>query len=234
MSIFTNSPRSDGFGAQFQDILWAMLYTENSGNKFKFSEPASFEHNYDNDVNFTKKLIDYMGFKNYNPDGQVTKILKIQDTYPVVQRNLDFFLNSLSLKIYKNKFFSDKINPYDTNYKNIAVHVRRHNKEDNRIQGTNTPDEYYINIINNIRLKYSNCKFHIYSQGEPLKFSSYLADDVVLHLDEPILDTFNGLVFADILVTSASSFSYVAAMLTNGQVYYKTFWHTPSKNWIIC
>jgi hypothetical protein len=46
-------------------------------------------------------------------------------------------------------------------------------------------------------------------------------------------DAFNGLVFADALVTSASSFSYVAAMLTDGVVYYKHFWHKPSMKWIV-
>ena len=54
-----------------------------------------------------------------------------------------------------------------------------------------------------------------------------------MHLNESVEDAFNGLVFADALVTSASSFSYVAAMLTDGVVYYKHFWHKPSMKWIV-
>ena len=175
-----------------------------------------------------------MSFEYYNPNEPIDKALTHNDTYKNIQHLFDKYLNSKSFLKYKNLFYSDKSSPYNKAHTHVAVHVRRHNKEDNRIEGTNTPDEYYINIINNIRLKYSNCKFHIYSQGNISNFSSFIADDTVLHLDEDVLDTFNGLVFADILVTSASSFSYVAAMLTNGLVYYKTFWHTPSKNWIIC
>jgi hypothetical protein len=54
-----------------------------------------------------------------------------------------------------------------------------------------------------------------------------------MHLDESVEAAFSGLVFADALITSASSFSYVAAMLTDGVVYYKKFWHKPSMKWII-
>ena len=42
------------------------------------------------------------------------------------------------------------------------------------------------------------------------------------------------ILFSDILVTSASSFSYSAALLNNGEIYYKPFWHPPMNNWIIC
>lgn len=234
MSIFTNTPRSDGFGAQFQDILWALLYTENTGNIFKFTEPTSFEHNYLKDSNFNKTLVEYMCFNNYNPQGNIDRVISHHETYSIIQSKLDYFLKSKSFLNYKNNFFLNKINPYDDKFTNVAVHVRRHNKEDNRIQGTDTPDSYYLNIINNIRNNNSNCRFHIYSQGDSDNFSCYLAEDTILHLDEPVIDTFNGLIFADKLVTSASSFSYVAAMLTDGEVYYKTFWHTPSKKWIIC
>ena len=32
---------------------------------------------------------------------------------------------------------------------------------------------------------------------------------------------------------SASSFSYIAAILTDAEVYYLPFWHKPKKEWII-
>ena len=37
---------------------------------------------------------------------------------------------------------------------------------------------------------------------------------------------------AGTLVTSRSSFSYVAALLSEGRVYYFPFWHLPSPRWI--
>ena len=54
------------------------------------------------------------------------------------------------------------------------------------------------------------------------------------HLNEDICETFTGLVASDILVTSASSLSYIAAFLTEGIVYYQPFWHPPASKWIIC
>jgi hypothetical protein len=41
------------------------------------------------------------------------------------------------------------------------------------------------------------------------------------------------MVFGDALVTSASSYSYCAAMLNNGVIYYKRFWHKPADFWLI-
>jgi allantoicase len=102
--------------------------------------------------------------------------------------------------------------------------------------GTDTPDHYYLNVMNNIREKYAHkdvC-FHIYSQGDISKFECYKGTDVILHIDENLFDTFIGLVGAEVLVMSASSFSYSAALLSDGEIYYLPFWHRPSKNWIIC
>ena len=76
--------------------------------------------------------------------------------------------------------------------------------------------------------------FHIYSQGELECFNNYKNDDTILHINEDICNTFMGLVAADVLVTSRSSLSYTAALLSYGEIYYKHFWHPPSKEWINC
>ena len=76
--------------------------------------------------------------------------------------------------------------------------------------------------------------FHIYSQGNEESFNNYKNDDTILHINEDVCKTFLGLVAANILVTSSSSFSYCAALLSDGEIYYKQFWHTPRKDWINC
>ena len=48
-----------------------------------------------------------------------------------------------------------------------------------------------------------------------------------------MIDTFMGMVNSNILVTSASSFSYIAAFLNEGEIYYKKFWHPPMEKWIV-
>ena len=76
-------------------------------------------------------------------------------------------------------------------------------------------------------------KVHIFSQGKPSDYSEY--KDVTLHLDEPLMDTFLMMVMANVLVISGSSFSYAAALLSDGEIHYTRFWHSPLPHWhIIC
>jgi hypothetical protein len=102
--------------------------------------------------------------------------------------------------------------------------------------GTDSSDLTYINVINNLRGLYHFARpiFHIYSQGDVEQFKTVFAgDDIVLHIDETLEDTFTAMVFADVLVTSTSSFSYTAALLSDGEIYYIPFWHPPLGDWII-
>ena len=118
------------------------------------------------------------------------------------------------------------------------MHVRRPNEEDDRVEGTNTPNEIYLRIIDHLRKTYElqHPLFHIYSQGEESSFKEvFNMSDIVLHLNKPIEVTFPSFVFADILVTSQSSFSYAAALISDHLIYYMPFWHPPLPlpNWII-
>ena len=76
--------------------------------------------------------------------------------------------------------------------------------------------------------------FHIISQGKIENFQILKdnCENTILHLDEPTEISFHQMVIADVLVTNKSSFSYTAALLSNGIIYYKNFWHKGSKKWI--
>ena len=103
-------------------------------------------------------------------------------------------------------------------------------------QGSDIPDEVYLEIIHFLRCRYAsqNPKFHIYSQGDVKPFEERFGySDTVFHIDAAIEETFSSMVLADVLVTSASSFSYVAGILSEGAVYYIPFWHPPLPNWIV-
>ena len=126
---------------------------------------------------------------------------------------------------------------FNNNKTNIAVHIRRENIHDKGRAGERitTPNKYYLNVMNNIRNKYNDKKellFHIYSQGDINNFKILDNNDVIFHLNEDIGKTFTGLVSADILVISPSSFSYTAALISDGEIYYKKFLHKPKSNWI--
>ncbi len=239
--IVSNPPRPDGFGGQFQTIIYSVIFAEFSNRKFLYSPFEGMEHNYDNDPEFIEKkekLINFIGNFEINNKQQAQWAISALDYIRFFEAHLNMCANSSSLKTIKeifraNKNIEDYFNP---NEFNIAIHVRRPNPHDNRIEGTNTPDGTYINIINALREVYSTRQpiFHIYSQGDAENFkSSFHADDIVLHIDESIEQTFTSLVIADVLVTSASSFSYTAGLISNGVVYYIPFWHPPLPHWNI-
>jgi hypothetical protein len=203
------------------------------------------EHNYDNDPEFLNNIEHLMNLKdNYacikNPrDVKNCEIFSIRHLIEVFESNINFYLNSESLKNIKNVFWKNKNRNFFNNDKiNVAVHIRRPNVHDSRIDGTDTKTEYYFNVINIIKEKYKHEEksllFHIYSQNDISDYDNFDKTDIQFHLNENLFESFIGMVAADILVTSRSSLSYVAAILSDGEIYYNSFWHPPRENWIVC
>jgi hypothetical protein len=246
-NYYTTQYRNDGFGAQFQNIIFDILYTyanDNAKNTYVFPNIDRFEHNYNNDPDYTNRLIRYMNLKDHFGGGgggfHLGTIHRYTtDVYSHVEDNISKLITSETMKLIKSLFYADKSTPFDTRYHNVAVHVRRPNPHDCRVEGTNDADSYYLNVIRYIRKNHTSdgkpLRFHIYSQGDAEAYDEYMKnnDDTVLDINEDVLLTFHSLVFADTLVTSASSFSYTAALLSNGAIYYKDFWHKPADSWIV-
>ena len=236
---YTTIFQEDGFGAQYQRIIDTFIYCKLNNLNFLYTPFTNISHNYNNNNNFTINIEHFINLKNNIPNSHNKQVKRI-DYGGIVMKftnnNIDLCYKSKYLEFIKKCFWENKDkNVFKNNKINIAVHVRRPNSQDNRKEGTDTPDKYYLNIINIIRNKYQNREllFHIYSQGESKNFEIFKAPDTILHLNEELPLTFIGMVGADILVTSASSLSYVAALLSNGVIYYKKFWHNPRKEWFI-
>jgi hypothetical protein len=238
---YTNSFQSDGFGAQYQKIIQTFLYCKINNLNFLYRPFSQIEHNYNNDPLFVDNIEHLVNIKNNIEnitlqDNNIKNLDYNSIIRPFCENNIDNICNNIHLEFIKKCFWENKDkNVFKNNKINIAVHVRRPNSHDNRKEGSDTPDKYYLNIINIIRNRYQNKEllFHIYSQGENKNFEIFKAPDTILHLNEELPLTFIGMVGADILVTSASSLSYVAALLSNGIIYYKKFWHNPRKEWFI-
>jgi hypothetical protein len=236
-NFITNLSQQDGFGSQFQGIISAVVYAELNNKQFVYSPLVAMEHNYDKDPDFLIKKEQFINFMDnfelnkpqYNAPSDIN-YKAFFDTHVVACEN------SQALKKIKRIFRENKQteNYFNNNRLNIAIHIRRPNPHDSRISGTDTPDSLFVSIINALRILYASEMplFHIYSQGSIESFTLYTAPDTVLHLNEPIEDTYLGMVFADILVTGTSSFSYTAALLSEGIVYYIPFWHSPLSSWI--
>lgn len=237
--VVTNSHGTDGFGSQFRAIIACVFYAELYHMKYAYTPFAIMEHNYDNDQDFLAKkewLINFIG--NFDINKETNAIIPQEPAFFFFhQNNVIQLEKSIALKKIKEIFRAnkDKNNYFDSNRFNIAIHVRRPNPHDNRIDGTDTPDSVFLTIINKLRGDYfsKNPLFHVYSQGDRENFKAFEAPDIILHLNESIEDSFIPMVFADVLVTSRSTFSYTAGLLSEGTVYYMPpFGCLPLPHWI--
>jgi len=242
-----SNERGDGFGGQFQTYVCALLYAENNNYEYVHRKIVSMEHNYSNDEKFVEKMDNLMNlegnYKNISDvDANEIHEINIVELYNLFESEIDRYLDKESepMKKLKEIFWKNKNkNFFDNNKKNVAIHIRRPNPHDNRLLGTDTPNSYYLNVMNEIREKNNNenkkkeLLFHIYSQGSIENFDCYKNDDVIFHIDEELTNTFIGMVASETIVSSCSSFSYAAAFLTDGDVIFpKNFWHRPKSDWI--
>lgn len=237
-------PNREGFGAQYQRMIYC--FCVGSAMRVRpayYSFPGNNEHSYqDRLMHETCDRI--ANFKNAVPDAnsidsallEKITVSNMRRLFISFERNIDAHIASPCMDWIKQRFWDNKDrNHFKNNKTNVAVHVRRVNSGDCR--AGHPENSYYLAVMNRIREmnKGTPLLFHIYSQSGPQggkhSFQDLVRDDVELHIDEDISRTFVGLVAADKLVTCPSSFSYAAALITDGEVHYKRFWHPPRSSW---
>jgi hypothetical protein len=213
-------------------------------------------------INKKEKMINCIDALKSKIEDVTPRTLNIFDLLQFYHQNVEWCSQSNSLKMLKSLFYLDKVNLYDTSIVNIAIHIRRINPHDYivvdqnskdrvpmrdnlfqeilnnpitaiQLPGMDVPRDLYINVIQQLEQSYPNAKFHIYSQGSVNDFKVFEKDNTMLHLNECLETTFQQLVFADILVTSPSSLSYVAGLLSNNIIYYVQCLNPPLPHWNI-
>jgi hypothetical protein len=182
------------------------------------------------------------------------------DIFNYIERNIDTCMKSKSMKRIKDNYWQNKDRKHErarvyrihlavpTTHSggythHLAVHIRRPNCDDTRPNGGEEyTNQYYIKSLLTIRETYLKdnadirIQYHIYSQGHEDKFADFvnhdiIGKDLILHVNDSNEDTFLGMTLADILITSASSYSYCAAFFCDGDIYYTKFWHKPCSWW---
>lgn len=138
---------------------------------------------------------------------------------------------------------------YDKNKTSIAIHIRVYNEYDNEGEyekySENIPTEQryyfnadmYINLIDQLKAKYTNHDIHIFSQEKyfDIKFKK-LRDvkDIQLHFDDiDVFDTFHHLSKANVLVMACSTFSIIAAYYNKNTIIHLPFFKPVLKSWIV-
>jgi len=243
--MITNPDRHDGFGSQYQTIIYSAIFASLNNQEFMYEPFKQIEHNYDNDPDFNEKIEKLINFKdNFKnaPEGlQDRQKISVQEFIKFFEDDMNQCLKSEMFLKIKGLFYLNKVSPFQENTFNIAIHIRRNNDTDNKCGDTNLqqrylPDLAFVNIIKSLLEIYSykdNLTIHIYSQGHSKNFKVFQDIDsrINLHLDGPVTDTFISLVYAEVLVISPSSLSYVSGLLSNGRVFAVPFWHKLGPNW---
>lgn len=254
----TCSGRIDGAGAQIQAILSTMLFADELGIKYVHTPFKKLDHNIDDDKRFASKwesLVnlgsgelavdqiesDKLDVVEVRYTREVKKIentlFVIRGCHKFVDRNPDLYLKLLAKVRHKYAQSTKKPDLYfEPSKTNVAIHIRRGDvtQQDSKRHISN----YFVsNILREISSTLKGLGdepvFHIYSQGDEEEFSDIARNGIVFHLNECPFSTFHHMVSADVLVMAKSSFSYSAALFSEGIIIYLPFWHKPLKNWIV-
>lgn len=222
-----------GFGldeAQYYDLV---------KQGYKVRRLPEFNENNKSEVDLTQAIINsYSGTK--------TILLAIQDQFYFKQYGV---MDDLKRKFRNAPARKNDNIEYDKNKFNIAVHVRRtviiENKviiEDEANKAKRwLSNDYYEKVLKQVLETLTVDKpiaIWLFSTGKAEEFEDFKRyGDVHFCSDMDEYRSFAHLIFADLLITSKSSFSYKPALMNNGiKVCPRNFWHgyPAEKDWILC
>lgn len=144
-------------------------------------------------------------------------------------------MNAIKSKFYNAEARSQNRLIYSRDNFNIAIHIRRGDVSNVRKNNPNLTmrwqnnkyfEEVLASVIGGLKQR-KPIAIYIFSQGvreDFLEFEKF--ENVTFCLGMNVQESFLHLVYADLLITSKSSFSYKPALLNNGiKVCPKNFWH---------
>jgi hypothetical protein len=210
---------SEGFGFQYLSIINSMLFAEVLGKEFRYTPFQAMAHNYENDPDFLIKKEKLINLIDHLP---INRDIEIQKSQYVGVPN-DCFPGSKTEQTVKRLFFANKSKEqyFPLRSTNIAIHIRKINSHDCQLIKEFRDIEFYRQLLDYLRRQWSkDSHYHIYSQGDVGTFRSLQSEDVTLHINESIEDTFSAMVLADVLITAYSGFSCAAGFLSSGKVFY--------------
>lgn len=227
MELHTNAfvATTEGFTTHYWERIAAIIWAEKTGKTFLYTPLQGMAHNYVHDKEFIAKkelLINLINHFPINTDFGFQK--KCPEVRQFFYDNVPECTHSKAFAKIKELFYLNKRREdyFCPEYKHVAVHIRKWNPHDLEAP-TELSDERYGSIIAQLRsaLPKERLKFHIYSQGPLAKFKqTWHAEDIELHINAPLEDTFTSFVFADVLVPCHSGFSRIATYFSNGLIVY--------------
>jgi hypothetical protein len=229
--------RGDRSGAAIHDMLYAHAYAFNMLNNTVYGGACYRKKlmRQDKSMIVHMALLKKIGLLEELPLVDCQKIkTDITIVPPTMYRNDSLFRDSQWMKhIHSIVQEHQQSQPLVRNHKHAtAIHIRRGDVGpcfSTRYQ----PNSHYLDIIN----KYISPESEITIYSESRSFES-IADNFTdccsLQLDKDLGDTWLGIMNADTVIMSKSSFSYVPALLnpkSGVQIIYTPFWHAKLHNW---
>lgn len=235
--FITVSEKNDGFGSQLHRRMSAIAFAEYHNKTYVHLPYKEMQHNYENNIDYPRQLELFSNIGLGSPlreDLEENDIYEREDYRYYTDENIDAYYNKKVFQLFKNNYYSTSkpcIPYFDENYINVAVHIRRGDVTNTGPMGRWMCDEHYLSAMQRIRKEHKKVFFHVFSEGNKDQFVKFWAKDVQFHLNGDIEETFHALVIADILLTSKSAFSYSAALLSEGIIYYTKCWLPKLSHW---
>lgn len=228
---FSNPEWEEFFG--FYQNEKSIFELQNTG--YKIVRIPIFDENNSNEVDKIRRII------SFYKDKKVI-LLAEQDQFYGDQYGV---LSDIQDKFYSASARENEKLVYDPTACNIAIHVRRGDivqsgrKENPNLTMRFQGNDYFVKALS-VALTMansSNIQIYLFSQGKEEDFSEFSKfDNLHFCLDMDAKSSFLHMVYADILVTSKSSFSYKPALLNKGlKICPRNFWHgyPENSNWVL-
>jgi hypothetical protein len=244
-------PRGDGFGTHVVVLLAALAYCRFENTTYVHYPWSSVGHKPTNmsSMDWSTDLQNFIGLSQpelqYSDDlGPVPAVLWLRgvqlapDTYYT-----DEFLASMRSRYLGSGYPRTNSPSFQSTHNRlrVAVHIRRGDVERGAMMArytNNTETAVFMRRAEaDVRSQGHDgpVSFHVYSEGVADKFADLIIafgeKNVFLHLDEDLKTSFHDMVSADVLIMAKSSFSYAAALLSNGTVYAQPFWLKARRQW---
>jgi hypothetical protein len=255
--FITCAGRTDGGGAQVHGIWSTMLFAREMGLTYVHTPLVSVDHKPAGTTNWEAKWEQFfnLGAGEMTRDElatplnvisleptQVWKIRRRPNTLYTIPHCHGFAdavpARYKTIQEANQKKYDETPKPCplraDLSRITVAVHVRRGDVKKGNVRFTS--DTFILNAVRQIhdtaKLLGAIADVHLYSEGVDTEFESLAQAGITLHLKEPAFEAFHQLRSAHVLVMAKSSFSYVAALYSNGVKIYEKFWHNPMRDWV--
>lgn len=228
ITYYTIKGNRDGFGAQYQAILSGIAYCNYKNIVYIHTPIKIIDHN--TDINKANNFIGItINLQQYNSNCKIEERQYESEVHWCETPSIYYTDKILE---YIRKCYYSTLKP-NIGFIDIAIHIRRGDvsKKDNNNRYID--NNYYIEIIKKLKIKYPTYTITIFSEGKYEEFNNLGLEENCFRLNTDIFETFHSLVCAKILIQSFSSFSYCAGLINQNTVYhYDDFWHKKLDHWL--